>query len=95
MACRLSPMMQRRLHNFRANRRGYWSLWIFVVLFLVTLFAELVANDKPFVIRYDGAFYFPLLEAYPETTFGGEFPTEAEYRDPHVAELIESKGWMV
>ncbi|MEE8202474.1 MAG: ABC transporter permease [Alphaproteobacteria bacterium] len=88
-------MVRRRLHNFRANRRGFWSLWIFLGLFVVSLFAELIANDKPLIVRYDDAFYLPVLVVYTETAFGGEFPTEADYRDPFVAELIESKGWMV
>jgi ABC-type microcin C transport system duplicated ATPase subunit YejF/ABC-type microcin C transport system permease subunit YejE len=91
----LSPLNRRRLQNFKANRRGYWSLWIFLALFVFSLLAEGVANDRPLLVRYDGAFYFPILQAYPETTFGGEFPTEAEYRDPYVQELIEEKGWSV
>jgi len=92
---RLSPLTRRRLQNFRANRRGYWSLWIFVVLFAVTLCADLIANDHPLVVRYAGRLYFPILHAYPETTFGGVLPTEADYRDPAVAALIDAKGWMV
>ncbi|HEX2113084.1 MAG TPA: ABC transporter permease, partial [Alphaproteobacteria bacterium] len=92
---RLSPLNQRRLTNFRANRRGFWSLWIFLALFGVSLFAEFIANDKPGIVYYDGAFYFPIFQNYPETTFGGEFATEAEYRDPFVQELIGEKGWMV
>ena len=92
---RLSPLTRRRLHNFRANRRGFWSLWIFLVLFIVSLFAEFIANDRPLVVRYEGHLYFPVLKAYPETTFGGMFPTEADYRDPAVARLIEAKGWMI
>ena len=91
----LSPLTQRRLANFRANRRGYWSLWLFGVLFVVSLFAELVANDKPVLIWYDGSPYVPILQAYPETAFGGEFLTEADYRDPYVREKIDEKGWMV
>jgi ABC-type microcin C transport system duplicated ATPase subunit YejF/ABC-type microcin C transport system permease subunit YejE len=91
----LTPLNRRRLQNFRANRRGYFSLWIFTLLFVLTLGAELVANDRPLLIRYDGSFYFPFLELYPETTFGGEFPTEAEYRDTFVQELIETNGWMI
>jgi microcin C transport system permease protein len=91
----LGEIGRRRLRNFRANRRGYGSLWIFSVLFTATLFAELLANDKPLLMRYDGNFYFPLLEAYPETTFGGFLETEADYADPEVAELIDAKGWMV
>ena len=92
----LSPINQRRWNNFKANRRGYWSLLIFLVLFFVTLFAEFIANDKPLVLKYDGGLYFPVFVAYPETAFGGEFETEADYRDPFVQELIEkSSGWMV
>jgi microcin C transport system permease protein len=92
---RLSPLNRRRLANFRANRRGFWSLWIFLVLFVVTLFAELIANERPVLIWYDGDLYMPVFRSYPETTFGGEFETEADYRDPFVQELIAEKGWMV
>ncbi len=91
----LSPINQRRWAQFKANRRGYWSLWVFLVLFIGSLFAEIIANDKPLLVRYEGDFYVPILTAHPETTFGGEFETEADYRDPFVAELIEEKGWMV
>ncbi|MBX6370215.1 MAG: ABC transporter permease, partial [Rhodospirillales bacterium] len=91
----MSPLTRRRLQNFRANRRGFWSLWIFLVLFVVSLGAELIANDKPILVRYDGAFYFPAFVSYPETTFGGDFPTEADYRDPFVRQQIEEKGWMI
>jgi len=92
---KLSPLTRRRLHNFRANRRGFWSLWIFLVLFLTSLFAELIANDRPLLVRYDGAFYIPVLRDYPETTFGGVFPTETVYRDSFVQQAIRAKGWMV
>jgi microcin C transport system permease protein len=92
---RLSPLTRRRLHNFRANRRGFWSLWIFAVLFGLSLVAEVIANDRPLVVRFDGAFYFPILKAYPETTFGGVFPTEAVYRDTAVGALIREKGWLI
>ena len=95
LGLRVTPMTRRRLHNFRANRRGFWSLWIFLVLFFVSLFAEFIANDEPLLVRFDGAFYAPIFVSYPETTFGGDFPTEADYRDVYVAELIEAKGWMV
>lgn len=90
-----SPINQRRLHNFRANRRGWWSFWIFLVLFCLSLGAELVANDKPILVYYDGDFYLPMLKAYPETVFGGFLETETEYKDPDVRELIEEKGWMI
>ncbi len=95
LGIKLSPITERRLHNFRANRRGYWSLWIFLALFVITLFAEFVANDKPFLVYYKGDFYTPIFRAYPEITFGGEFETEADYRDPFVAELIHNDGWMI
>jgi microcin C transport system permease protein len=92
---RLSPLNRRRLRNFRANRRGCVSFWVFTALFAVSLLAEIVANDKPLLVRYDGAFYYPVLVAYPETVFGGFFETEAAYTDPAVKELIEEKGWMI
>lgn len=93
---RLSPINQRRWHNFKSNRRGYWSLWIFLILFFFTLFAELISNDKPLLIRYEGEFFVPVFNVYPETAFGGEFETEADYRDPFVVDLIKEKGgWIV
>jgi microcin C transport system permease protein len=84
------------LRNFRANRRGYASFWAFMALFVVSLFAELIANDKPILVRYDGRLYLPVLAVYPETAFGGFFETEAEYRDPAVQQLIADKGgWIL
>ena len=68
----LSPINRRRWRNFATNRRGYWSLWVFLVLFVVTLFAEFIANDRPLYVRYDGKSYFPVFFAYPETAFGGD-----------------------
>src|SRR5712692_9490112 len=91
----LSPLMRRRLGNFRANRRGFWSLWIFLVLFGVSLVAELIANDRPLLVRYEGRVYVPIVRSYPETTFGGVFPTEAVYRDPALIALIHAKGWIL
>ena len=92
---RITPLTRRRLDAFKANRRGFWSLWAFAALFVISLFAELIANDRPLVIRYDGQWYFPLVAAYPETAFGGVFPTEADYSDPAVRELIAAKGWLL
>ena len=92
---RIRPITRRRIANFKKNRRGYWSLWIFLALLLISLPAEFIANDKPLLVRYDGAFYVPVLRAYPETAFGGFFPTEADYTDPVVVELIEEAGWLV
>ncbi|MDP6574334.1 MAG: ABC transporter permease [Rhodospirillales bacterium] len=91
----ITPLTRRRLDNFRANRRGFWSLWIFLALFVVTLGAELISNDRPLLVSFDDALYAPVLVTYPETAFGGDFPTEADYRDPYIIELIEAKGWMV
>jgi microcin C transport system permease protein len=90
-----SPLNQRRLTNFRANRRGYYSLWIFLVLFIASLFAELIANDKPLIVYFDGGIYTPIANVYAETEFGGEFETEADYRDEYVIELIEENGWIL
>lgn len=95
----LSPLTRRRLAQFRANKRGYWSFWIFMILLLIAMSAELIANDKPLILKHKGQFYFPVFVNYPETAFGGEFETEAEYRDAFVAELIVGKsgelGWML
>jgi len=92
---RVTPLTYRRFANFRANRRGFWSLWIFLVLFVASLFAEFIANDRPLLVRYDGAFYFPVFADYAETAFGGDLPIAADYRDPVVRGHIEAKGWMV
>jgi len=95
-AIRISPINKRRWQNFKANRRGYLALWLFMAMFLVSLFAEFIANDKPFLVKYAGHYYFPALFTYTETTFGGEFETAADYRDPFVQKLIgESGGYMV
>ena len=91
----LSPLTRRRLAQFRANARGFYSLQLFMVLFIIALGANFIANDKPLIVSYDGGLYFPAFKAYPETVFGGEFETEADYRDQFVADLINAKGWMV
>ncbi len=92
---KLSPIQKRRLKNFRANRRGYWSLWLFLVLFGLSLVAEVIANDAPLVVSYKGQLYFPVVQSIPEETFGGFLPTEADYRDPFITEEIEANGWML
>ncbi len=89
---RLSPLNQRRWQNFKANRRGYWSFWAFLVLFFLSLFAELIANDKPLLVKYDGKLFFPTFVSYSETTFGGDFETAADYRDPFLQKLIAESG---
>ena len=91
----MNPMNRRRLAAFRSSKRGMISLAIFGTLFFLSLFAELLANNKPILIRYDGGFYSPLLKDYPETTFGGDFPTNTVYSDPEVKKLIEEKGWIL
>lgn len=88
----LSPLNQRRWRNFKANRRAYLSLWVFLGLFVASLFAEVIANDKPVVVSYRGDLYFPAYRFYPETTFGGDFRTEAIYKDEAVQCLIVTGG---
>jgi microcin C transport system permease protein len=88
----LSPLNRRRWQSFKANKRGYWSLWAFLFLFIISLFAEFIANDKPFLVTYEGRAYFPIFVTYPETTFGGDFETAADYRDPYLQKLIADKG---
>jgi len=86
----LSPSA-RAWRRYKANRRGYYSLWIFALLFVLSLFAEVLSNDKPLLIRYEGAFYAPLLVSYPETTFGGDFETEADYNDPYIRDKLSAE----
>jgi len=82
-------------YKFKANRRGYFSFIIFLSIFLITLFAELIANDKPLLVKYRDNFYFPIFKSYIETDFGGDFATKANYRDPYLKELINKNGWML
>ncbi len=91
---RLTPLNRRRLNSFRQNRRGFWSLWIFLVFFVLSLFAEFIANDKPILVYYKGAYLFPVVHDYPEETFGG-FLAETDYRDPFIAKEINSHGYMI
>ena len=92
----LSPLQRRRWEVFKLNRRGFWSLWLFLFLFGISLGSEFIANDKPILVKYDGQLYWPIFKAYPETAFGGIFETEAEYRDPAVKEMIaKSGGWVL
>ena len=89
---RLSGLNQRRLANFKANRRAFWSLWIFLVLFSLSLVAELIANDKPLLVQYRGDYFTPVFNFYPETVFGGDFDTEADYTAMEVKCLIRAGG---
>ena len=91
----MTPINRRRLAQFRANRRGMISLVLFGAMFFISLFAELLANDRPIVVRYDGALYWPVFKDYPETVFGGDLPTDAIYTDVELQHLIAAKGWML
>ena len=90
-----NPVWQRQWQAFRSNKRGYWALWIFVTLFVLSLGAELIANEKPLLVSYDNELYVPVFNTDPETTFGGFFEAETNYRDPVVKDLINNKGWMI
>lgn len=91
----LSPY-RRSWMRFRANRRGYYSLWIFSILLVISLGAELLSNDRPIIIQYQGEYYFPLFKEYPEADFGGDFATEADYTDPYVRQLLRQDGnWVI
>ncbi len=92
---RLTALNQRRWRNFRANGRGYWSLWIIIALFVLTTFAELLANSRPLLVSYKGELYVPVLRDYPETTFGGAFETPADYTDAYLRNLLDENGWVV
>ena len=91
----LSSVNQARWARFRHNRRGYWSLWIFAVIFLCSLCAELIANDRPLLVSYQGSLYAPVLKNYSEKTFGGEFATTADYQDPWLQQRLENNGWVL
>jgi microcin C transport system permease protein len=91
----MTPINRRRLDQFRSNRRGMVSLLLFGVLFGFSLFAEFLANERPILIRYDGAFYVPVFRDYPETVFGGDLPTNAVYTDAEIQHSIEAKGWIL
>ena len=92
---KISPLNKRRLQNFKSNKRGLFSLWIFTFLFIISIFANFISNDKPLIINYNNNYYFPIIYNYVETTFGGDFETEADYLDPYVKKLIEDQGWMI
>ena len=91
----VSPLTIRRLKNFRANKRGFYSTLLFSLLFLVSIFAEFIANDKPILVVFNSQIHFPVFEKIPETYFGGEFETEADYKDPFVKDLIKEKGFLI
>ena len=92
---KISALNKRRLNNFTANKRGLYSFWIFSFLFIISILADFIANEKPLLIKYNSSFYFPVIYSYSETTFGGDFETEADYRDPYVQDLINNNGLMI
>ncbi|APV35975.1 ABC transporter permease [Acinetobacter soli] len=89
----MSPVMQQRFARFKQNRLGFICLIVFAVIFVLAIFSELIANDKPLVVKYQQSYYFPVIQSYPETTFGGIFETETDYKDPAVQQLIDRDGW--
>lgn len=91
----ISPLMKRRWQTFKANKRGYYSAWILLVLLVISFFAPLLSNDKPLILFYQGNLYFPLLERLPDTRFNGTLPTEADYKDTYTQEQIGKDGWMI
>ena len=91
----LSPITRRRWAQFKANKRGYWSLWFFLFFFVIAMMANVIANNRPLLVSYNGQLYTPFLKNYPEKMFGGDFETETDYRDPYVNELITKNGWML
>ena len=92
---KLTKLNKRRLSNFKNNKRGYYSFWVFSFLFIISLFADFISNEKPLLIKYNSNFYYPIFSYYSETTFGGDFETEADYKDPYVKNLINEKGWII
>ncbi|OUW96880.1 MAG: ABC transporter permease [Pelagibacteraceae bacterium TMED237] len=90
-----SKLNRRRIDNFKRNKRGYYSFWLFSFFFIISLFADFIANEKPLLIKYESNYYYPIFSFYAETTFSGDFETEADYKDPYVKQLINEKGWMI
>ncbi|OTG85344.1 ABC transporter permease [Acinetobacter sp. ANC 4558] len=91
----MSPILKTRLKKFKQNKLGFVCFIIFSIIFVLSLGAEFIANDKPLVVKYEQSYYFPVFREYPETAFGGVFETEADYKDPTVKELIHEKGWTI
>ncbi|WP_017346931.1 ABC transporter permease [Pantoea sp. A4] len=92
---RLSLVNQQRWQRFRHNRRGYWSLWIFLLLFILSLGSELLANEKPLLVHYQQRWYFPLVKNYSESDYGGDLATAADYQDPWLRQRLEQQGWVL
>ncbi|MCJ8327315.1 MAG: ABC transporter permease [Campylobacterales bacterium] len=91
----MNKILEKRINIFKNNKRAYYSLWVFSFLFIITLGAEFIANDKPIFLKYKNEIYMPVFNSYAETTFGGDFESEADYRDEYVQELINKDGYMI
>lgn len=91
----MSPLRKQQIATFKANKRAFYSLWVFAILFFISLFAEFIANDKPIIVQYQNSFYFPVIKDYPETVFGGDFDSSTDYQDNYIQGLIEQDGWML
>ena len=91
----LTPINQARWARFRHNRRGYWSLWIFLIIFVCSMCSELIANDRPLLVQYKGSLYVPLVKEYSEQTFGGQFATVADYQDSWLRKQLSENGWVL
>ena len=91
----VSALTSRRIKAFRCNRRAYWALIVLVIILVISCFAELIANDKPLIVKYKDSYLFPMATVYSDAFFGGDFPTEADYKDPFIIEQIEADGWML
>jgi len=91
---KLTPLNKRRLTNFKANKRGYWSFWIFMTLFVMSMLSNILANDRPIIAYYKGEILFPVFITYPEEKFGG-FLARTDYRDPTIENEIKAQGWMI
>ena len=92
---KMSPVSLRRIEAFQRNRRAVLSFKIFLVVFVLSLFSELICNDKPLILKYNNQLYFPVLNSYTDADFGGDFPTPADYKDKYLLENIEKDGWIV
>jgi len=87
-----NSLARRRWYSFRRNKRGFYSLLFFSLLLFISLFAELISNDKPFIVKYEDEYFFPIFKSYPETVFGGDFDSETDYRDEYILDKLTSKG---
>ena len=90
----VSALNARRWQTFKAHKRGYWSLWIFLILFVLSLFADFLANDRPLLVSYKGDYYYPIVKDYPESVFGG-FLAQTDFRDPFIQDEIQANGWLI